>query len=124
MFKVFKYLFIANLYHKAKRSILGAAIMLLLLVISTFIMNDILSVASGSEKYLFLLLKWVLVLFFMAMVGYFLLKVFNAASSSISIKSRDTEPMIEDIKKKRILGKNHLLSKSDRIMDKYVKASL
>jgi len=121
---VFKYLFIANLYSKAKRSLLGAGVMLVLLVTSTFIMNDLLTVASGSEKYLFLLVKWVLVLFFMAMFGYYLLKVFNVATAPIRSKPKESEPVVRDDKKERILAKEQLLRKSDRIMDKYVKATL
>ena len=124
MLKVFKYLFIANLYSKAKRSLLGAGVMLVLLVTSTFIMNDLLTVASGSEKYLFLLVKWVLILFFMAMFGYYLLKVFNAATAPIRTKPKATEPTAVDDKRERILAKEQLLRKSDLIMDKYVKATL
>jgi len=114
----------ANLYNKAKRSLLGAGIMLVLLVISTFIMNDILTVASDSEKYIFLLVKWILVLFFMAMFGYYLLKVFNVATAPIRSKTKESEPVVRDNKKERILAKEQLLRKSDRIMDKYVKAAL
>ena len=124
MLKVFKYLFMANLYQKAKRSVLGAGIMILLLIVTTFLMNDLLAVASGREKYIFILLKWALILFFMSMLGYYLLKVFNVASMSVGLKSKDVKPVVADVKKERILGKDQLVRRSDRIMDKYVKATL
>ena len=121
MLKMFKYLFLANLFKKAKKNIVIAASMLLLLMISTFLMNDLLAVASGSDKYLFLLIKWVLILLFIAITVYNLLKVFNTATESVGIKPKSEAVVVTDAKKERILAKEHLQTKSDRIMKKYMK---
>lgn len=121
--KLFKYLFLVNLFKKAKKHIVIAGGMLLLLMVSTFLMNDFILVATGSEKYLFLLIKWLLILVYMIVIAYNFLKIFNVATTSVSLKPQNEVVLVQDDKKDRILAKEHLTSKSDQIMEKYMKGS-
>lgn len=120
MLKLFKYIFIVNLYKKAKKNLIMAGVMLILMFISTFLMNDLIEVARGSEKYLFLLTKWVLILVFLAVIAINLLKVFNIAIASIGVKPTYKLSLASTDKKQRLLGKEHLETKSESIIKKYM----
>ncbi len=120
MFKTLKYLFLANTYRKAKRNILTIIAMFILLMFSTLLMNDLLDVATGGEKYIFLTVKWIMIFLFLSIIVYNTLKVLNAITQPLSI-ANSSKPKVVDTKKEHIMAKEQLSTKSDQIMQKYMK---
>lgn len=124
MFKTLKYLLLANLYTKAKRSFIALFISIVSLILVTFIMGDIISVTSGISLYMFIALKWFMVLAILGFIAFSILKIINIATSPFSKDTVvHTEAILEaDIKREKILNKEKLFTKSDSILEKYIKA--
>ena len=94
--------------------------MFILLMFSTLLINDLLDVATGSEKYIFLTVKWIMVFLLLSIIIYNTLKVLNAITQPLSIAS-SPKPKVVDTKKEHIMAKEQLSTKSDQIMQKYMK---
>lgn len=124
MFKALKYLLLANLYTKAKRSFIGLFISAVLLILVTFIIGDIISVASGIALYSLIALKWLIVLVLLGLITFNVLKIIHIAITPFAkvttVQIVDTPEA--DMKRKKILSKEKLLTKSDSILEKYKKA--
>ena len=60
---------------------------------------------------------------FLAIAAYNLLKVFNTAAESVRIKPKQEAIVKKDDKKERILAKEHLRSRGEHIIEKYMKAT-
>ena len=75
MFKAIKYLLLANLYSRAKRSFLALIIAIVSLILITFIMGDFISVASGMPLYSLIIAKWLIVLALMGFIAFSILKI-------------------------------------------------
>jgi hypothetical protein len=123
MFKVLKYLLLANLYSRAKKSFISLLICIVSLVLVTFIMSDIISVASGMTLHLLIIIKWLLVIGLMGFISYHILKIINIATTPFSkdTKAQAANTSKVDSKKERILNKEKLFTKSDSILEKYIK---
>ena len=124
MFKVFKYLFIANLYNKAKKNFLLLFGSIISLILISLIINDAISVASGISIYIFLIVKWISILSLLILIGYSLIKIINIATSPFINEDNENnspEKEVIDTKKDRILNKEKLFTKSDLILQKYMK---
>lgn len=124
MFKTLKYLLLANLYTKAKRSFIALFISIVSLMLVTFIMGDIISVTSGISLYMLIALKWFMVLAILGFIAFSILKIINIATSPFSKDTVvHTEAILEaDMKREKILNKEKLFTKSDSILEKYIKA--
>ena len=118
MFKVFKYLFLVTLYKKAKKSFVMLAMYVVLLILLSLILNDLISVATGLTVYVLLLVKWVLILLLLLLIAFTLVKIFSVATNPL--KKREEEREV-NTKKERILAKEKLSTKSDLILQKYMK---
>ena len=118
MFKVVKYLFIANLYKRAKKSILFLSGSFIALILTTFLINDVIAVASGMSVYILLLSKWIMIVSLLIFIGFQVVKIINIASSPFS--SSADKPS-DGTKKENILNKEKIYTKSDLIVQKYMK---
>jgi len=116
MFKVFKYMLIANIYKKAKTSFILVFASLVALILLSFILNDIIKVSNGMEVYILLGIKWVGVLSLLGVVGYNIIKIINIATTPFESQKASGS---NDLKKEHILKKDTLLTKSDLILRKY-----
>lgn len=122
MFRTLKYLLLANLYKKAKNSFVMLFVYTVLLILFTFIINDILSVSTGSMVYVVLLTKWVVIFSLLALIGFSVLKIFNVASKPFDKgENSKSETAYKDTKKEKILSKEKLSTTTDLIMKKYTK---
>ena len=123
MFKVLKYLMFANLYNRAKKSffILFGSIISIILI--SLIINDAVSVASGISIFILLIIKWISILSFMALIGFTILKIINIATTPFTSEKvvSNTDETVVNSKKDRILNKEKLFTKSDSILQKYMK---
>lgn len=88
-----------------------------LLLLSIFIMNDLIDISIGVTVYILFLIKWVLILSLLGLIGFSVLKIFNIASNPFEEK----ENTPADTKRDRILCKEKLLTESDLIINKYLK---
>ena len=121
MFRMFKYLYIANLYKKTKRNVIAVGLSLLFLLMTVFVSNDLIVATLGSEKYLLILFKWLVIGLLLWIIIRHLKKIWSIPSSSLQVKA--CEPVVKDYRKERILGKERLQSRSDLILKKYKKES-
>jgi len=123
MFKAIKYLLLANLYSRAKRSFLALIIAIVSLILITFIMGDFISVASGMPLYSLIIAKWLIVLALMGFIAFSILKIINIATAPFTkeTKAKAVNTSKVDTKKERILNKEKLFTRSDSILEKYIK---
>ncbi|EDZ63133.1 hypothetical protein SMGD1_2054 [Sulfurimonas gotlandica GD1] len=124
MFKALKYLLLANLYSRAKRSFIALFISVVSLILITFIMGDIISVSSGVSLYSLIIAKWFIVLAVLGFIVFNILKIINIATSPFT-KETTVHTVVTsevDMKREKILNKEKLFTKSDSILKKYIKA--
>ena len=126
MFKALKYLFIATLYKKAKKSFMMLFVYIVALIISSLIINDLMVIATGISVYVLLLLKWMVILSLLGLISFSILKIFNIATNPFEKKEDEqthssVNKVAKDTKKNRILAKEKLFTKSDLIVQKYMK---
>jgi len=122
MFKALKYLLFAGLYKKAKKSffILFGSIITLILI--NLIISDAVTVSSGTSVFFLLIVKWTSNLFLLWLMGFSTLKIFNIATNPFASKQCKIKALKEsNSKKDRILSKETLFTKSDLILQKYMR---
>ena len=126
MFKALKYLLYASLYKKAKSSFNIFFVSMIVLVVGSFMMNDIIGVSSGMTLYILVMTKWILIIAMLGLISFSLLKIINMAMNPFSSKTKTpevvkvTEPVV-NAKKESILNKEQIFTKSERILQKYKK---
>ena len=125
MFKTLKYLFLASLYKKAKKSIVMLCIYVVLLILFSLIINDVISIATGGIVYILLPIKWIVILSLLSLIAFSVLKIFNIASNPFESKDKEkdknTKQTPSGTKRERILAKEELFTQSDLILQKYIK---
>ena len=123
MFKVFKYLLLANLYNRTKKSFITILISIISLVVLSLMMNDAINVAAGMSVYMLLLLKWISILSLLGLIGYNILKIINIATTPFNTEkeTQASDEKVIDTRKDQILSKDKLYTKSDLILQKYMK---
>lgn len=117
MFKAIKYFVLAALYKKAKKSLTMLFIYVVLLLLSSFIMNDLMDISTGVTVYMLFLIKWILILSLLGLIVSSVLKIFNIATNPFEEKGNTPA----DTKRDRILCKEKLLTECDLIINKYLK---
>ena len=126
MFKTFKYLLLASLYKKAKKSFMMLIVYVVSLILISFIINDLMSISTGVTVYILLLIKWASILSLLSLIGFSILKILNIATNPFESKENevtknDKSKVSTDTKKERILAKEKLFTTSDIIVQKYMK---
>jgi hypothetical protein len=126
MFKAFKYLLLASLYKKAKKSFMMLIVYVVSLILISFIINDLMSISTGVTVYILLLIKWASILSLLSLIGFSILKILNIATNPFESKENevtknDKSKVSTDTKKERILAKEKLFTTSDIIVQKYMK---
>jgi len=126
MFRAFKYLLLASLYKKAKKSFVMLFIYVVALMLVSFIINDLMSISTGVAVSALLLIKWISILSLLSLIGFSILKIFNIAtnpfeSNENEVTSNNKEKVSTGTKKDRILAKEKLFTTSDLIVQKYMK---
>jgi len=126
MFKTLKYLFLASLYKKAKKSFVMLFTCIVSLILFSLIMNDVINITTSEIIYMLLPLKWIVILFLFSLIAFSVLKIFNIAANPFESKLIDKETenikqTLNNTKKERILAKEKLFTQSDLILQKYMK---
>jgi hypothetical protein len=115
MFKMIKWYVLSNFFQRIKTNLLVILIALLLLIVFTFLMNDIATIAKATTQLLVILIKWSIILCLLFVIIYNLIKLFVAIQSPFQTESNQTNKT----KKQFILEKDQLKSKRDHIFEKY-----
>ena len=124
MFKALKYLLFAGLYKKAKKSFLILFGSIVTLILINLIISDAVGVSSGTSIFFLLITKWISNLFLLWLIGFNILKIFNIATNPFTSEpSKPKATKESDGKKNRILDKETLFTKSDLIIQKYMRNS-
>jgi len=123
MFKVFKYLFLAGLYKRAKKSIVFLFGLFIVMIFFIFIINDISAISSGAAVTILLLVKWIVILTIFSLIVQTTLQIINIATTPFERVESELSVSEQKIKSKKehILGKKKLFTKSDTILQKYMK---
>ena len=121
MFKTLKYLLLSSLYKRAKKSFTMLFVYIVSLILISLIMNDIIAVSGGGFVYIFLMIKWIVILTLLGLIGFTLLKIFNVIKNPFEREQKDIKVALSDSKKEHILSLDELVSKSDSIINRYIK---
>lgn len=124
MLKVIKYLFLAKIFKKANKNILAVIVSMFLIVFTSMLMNDLVDVSSGIYSYLFILFKWMFNVCFLAILVHNLIKLLAVLNESISLRTTKDKDPVSEAKRERVLNKECLATKSERIVQKYMKEVL
>ncbi len=106
---------LVNLYKRAKKNIMGVLLSVLMIVLVSYLFADFIVIASEENSYGLLALKWLILLVLIFVIVLNIRQVVKVASSPFGREI--------DVKKERILAKEKLMTKSDRIIAKYRSAS-
>jgi len=112
----------ASLYKKAKKSFILLFIYTVSLILFLFVISDALDIATGVSVYIVLAVKWVGIFTLLSLISFSVLKIFNIASNPFD-STKEEEPVVKDSKREKILSKQTLQTKSDLILQKYMKDS-
>ena len=117
MFRIIKYIAAAHIYRRSKKPIAAIGVLTAVLMLSVLILNDFIQ-EMQSGRYLLLLLKWTLVLVLLAAIAKNIQKVIRAVKAPPAKPARVAG---FNAKKERILAKEYLLSRRERIIANYKK---
>ena len=113
MFRALKYIFLANLFKKAKKRFIYILVSLVVLVMFVFIINDITSIINEENAILIFSIKWLGIVTLLMSILHNSYKIIKVASSPFQ---DEKTPLT---KKEHILKKDKLLTKSELIIQKY-----
>ncbi len=116
MFKIAKYYLLLNLYQRAKGNIIAIVVSVFAMIFIAYLFGDLIAMAEGSSKYGLVTIKWLILFLLMVVIVFNLRK--TVKKLSIPFAKEGKEPT-HDVKKERILTKEHLVSRSDLILNKY-----
>jgi len=118
MFKLAKYYLLANIYKRAKVSVLVVLVSVVAMVVISLVFADLIAMNAGSDKVLMVSTKWILLFTLLGLTVLHLRKIVKGASFPFG---EDTSVVVDE-KKERVMTKTELHSRSDVIMNKYRKA--
>lgn len=114
MFKIAKYYFLLHMLHKAKKNIIALVISVGLLIVAKYIFSDFIAVAES--KGVLIMAKWAVFLPLLVGIAFNLVQIFKIFRMPFF---KDGSSKKVDLRKDRILSKEHLVSKNDQIVNKY-----
>ena len=119
MFGLFRYFAFAQLYKRTRRSFVVLGISLATLIVTGHLVGDFAAAAHGGMRYLLLAFKWAVILGLLALIGRSLLSILSVAAEPFQKRA----PAAVDERKDRMMGKERLQSRSDRILQRYEERS-
>ena len=127
MFQMLKYFFVISLYKKAKKQFVILAISLITILLSSLIISDVMTVVSGLNLYVLIVLKWMIILSMIVLIALTLLKIMELATPIPIIKKHKKEITVDseavNRKKETTLKKDRLFTESEMILQKYAKGA-
>ncbi len=116
MFKLAKYYVLINLYKQSKQNVLIVLAALVLFVILAFIFGDLMLMTKGDEKYILLMVKWIVLLLLIFIAVWNISKALRKVQHPfVQEKNND----VFDVRKEKLMGKKYLQNRSELILNKY-----
>jgi hypothetical protein len=109
-----KYYFLLHWYQKTKKNVISILLFTLLFLVSTYMFADL--IAMSEDKLGLVIAKWIAIVLLLAVITFNVQQIFKAIPVAFQ-KSGDTEPA--DARRKKIVIKEHLISRTELIMKKY-----
>jgi len=94
---------------------MGLMVSILLMVITSYIFSDIIGMMVNNS-YGLIIIKWLMYLMLLVIIFFNVRKILKVISSPFE---KEATEFVKDEKRESILVKNHLMSKSDLIIQKY-----
>ena len=114
MFKLAKYYVLMQWYQKSRKNLTAILLSVILLVITSFIFSDL--IAMTNDKASLVILKWMVLSGLLAVMTYNIVQVFKAVRIPFQ---KEHHPETVDLRKEEIVQKEHLVSRSELILNKY-----
>ncbi len=114
MFKIAKYYFLLSWYKKTKRNIVALIVFAVLFVVSTYMFGDL--IAMADDKLGLVIAKWITILVLLTVIAFNMVQLFKVVP--VPFKKEESD-RVADQRKEKIISKEHLLSRSDLIVNKY-----
>ncbi len=114
MFKIAKYYFLLNWYQKTKRNMIAIMVFFVLFIVSTYMFADL--IAMADEKLGLVIAKWIAILVLLAVIAFNVGQIFKSVPTPFKKEEKD---QVVDSRKEKIVSKEHLVSRSDLIINKY-----
>ena len=121
MFKVFRYLFLVTLYKKAKKSFIILFLSIVTLPLISFMINDFINISKSSDLYMLIVLKWAIIISLIFLILYNIIKIINITINPFKDEQTSLKEKKQEFEKTYILEKKKLFTKSDNIINKYIK---
>ena len=114
MFKIAKYYFLLNWYQKTKRNMIAIIVFTVLFIVSTYMFADL--IAMADEKLGLVIAKWIVILVSLTVIAFNVGEIFKSVPTPFKIEEKD---QVVDSRKEQIVSKEHLVSRSELILNKY-----
>ncbi len=116
MYKFAKYYVFLNLYQNAKRNVFIVLVSVVFFFVFIFLFTDLITMAQGNEKYVFIIAKWIVLLTILMVIGWNIRVALRKVKHPFKKESLNE---ISDARKEKLLAKERLQSKHDLILKKY-----
>lgn len=114
MFRFLKYLFVMNRLRHAKNALVVLVGSVAVLVLFVFIASDLSAHLSADQQFGWMAIKWSVIITLIALMGWSAKRVFSLFTAPFG-----KYQAVHDRTKNALLAKAHLLSKEERILQKY-----
>jgi len=116
MFRAVKYYLMTRVYQKAKSNLIVVLLSLIALIIVTMLFSDPIAVTGEDSRYVLVAAKWIVILLLLAVIAYHLSRIIRVLPFSGEEPARSS-----DHRKMKLIEKERLVSRSERIYAKYRK---
>lgn len=114
MFKLAKYYLLMQLYEKGRRNLIAIIVSAVLLAITSFIFGDL--IAMANEKTSLVISKWIVLLVLLGVMTFNFIQIFKMIRIPFQ---KEKSSKILDVQKEKIVLKEHLVSQTELILNKY-----
>jgi len=118
MFKFAKYYVLVNIYKRARVSVLLVLVSLILMLITSLVFADFMTMENGGGKRVLITVKWFILFTLLSLMVYHFRKIFRSASRPFGITESKAEIVVNK-KRERLMAKDNLHRRSDLVLEKY-----
>jgi len=83
--------------------------------------NDFINISKSSDLYMLIVLKWAIIIILIFLILYNIIKIINIAINPFKEEQTSLKEKKQEFEKTYILKKKKLFTKSDKIINKYIK---
>jgi len=114
MVRAIKYYLMTRVYQKAKGNLIIVLLSLVALILATMLFGDLIAVAGNGSRYVLVAAKWIVILSLLAVITHNMSKIVRVLPFAGEKPARSS-----DHRKMKLIEKERLVSRSERILEKY-----